>query len=82
MPEQEVNAAIETRCGYCEFPDNISDNPVAYENPEKSINIAGDDGDVKKQEESRKGGKKTERGKRNHIHNTMPHIDKSGLSYT
>ncbi len=40
----------------CEYPDKILNNPVAYEDPEESINIAIDDVIVKRQEDIRKGG--------------------------
>ena len=49
-------------------------NPVPYENPERSTEISIDDVNVKKQEEFRPGGIKSERGKRKYIHNTIAHI--------
>jgi len=51
-------------------------NPVPYEDPQNSVNIAIDDVNVKKQEELRPGGRKTERGKRKYIHNTIAHVSK------
>ncbi|MBW1834819.1 MAG: hypothetical protein JRI62_08705, partial [Deltaproteobacteria bacterium] len=81
MAENEVAVAIETCREYCGFPDDILNNPVAYEDPEESINIAIDDVIVKKQEEIRKGGRKTERGKRKYVHNTVVHVAQSGVSY-
>jgi len=81
MAENEVAVAIETCREYCDFPDDILNNPVAYEDPEESINIAIDDVIVKKQEEIRKGGRKTERGKRKYVHNTVVNVAQSGVSY-
>lgn len=52
-------------------------NPVPYENPENSTEISIDDVNVKKQEEFRPGGIKSERGKRKYIHNTIAHISKA-----
>ena len=51
-------------------------NPVLYENPEKSVNIAIDDVNVKKQEETREIGKRVERHKMKYVHNTVVHIKK------
>ena len=52
-------------------------NPVPYENPERSTEISIDDVNVKKQEEFRPGGIKSERGKRKYLHNTIAHISKA-----
>ena len=54
----------------------ILKNPVPYENPESSTEISIDDVNVKRQEENRPGGIKSERGKRKYIHNTIAHISK------
>ena len=35
MAENEVAVAIETCREYCDFPDDILNNPVAYEDPEE-----------------------------------------------
>lgn len=57
----------------------ILSNPVPYENPENSTQISIDDVNVKKQEEFRPGGIKSERGKRKYIHNTIAHISKNEI---
>ncbi len=56
--------------------DDILNNYVPYEDPERSIKVAIDDVHVKKQEESRPGGRKPERGKRKYIHNTVANVSK------
>ncbi len=73
-----IEAAIEKCCQdkYIDYAPMT--NPVPYENPERSTNIAIDDVNVKKQEEQREGEKKTERGKRKYVHNTIAHVSKKG----
>jgi len=78
ISEEEVAKAIVSCREDCRYPDNLSHNPVAYEAPESTVNIAIDDVGVKKQEENRDGPKKTERGKRKYIHNTICHVWESG----
>lgn len=76
-PAEQVAAAIE-RCRLENHTgDNILANPVPYENPESSVNVAIDDVIVKKQEETRECGKKSDRGKRKYVHNTIAHISKT-----
>ncbi|WP_319576500.1 hypothetical protein [uncultured Desulfobacter sp.] len=57
--------------------EDILNNPVPYEDPGSSTQISIDDVHVKKQEEFRPGGIKSERGKRKYIHNTIAHISKA-----
>jgi hypothetical protein len=73
---EQVAAAIDN-CRQDNTGDSILANPVPYENPESSVNIAIDDVIVKKQEETRKCGKKSDRGKRKYVHNTIAHISKT-----
>ncbi len=55
----------------------MRNNPVIYEISEQSVNIAGDDVTVKKQEENRVIGQvKSERGQRKYVHNTIFHVSK------
>lgn len=61
--------------------EDILKNPVPYEDPKQSTNIAIDDVNVKKQEEARPGGIKPERGKRKYIHNSIAHISKESIGY-
>ena len=78
MPKQLVVKAVEKCCQDQEINvDAVLRNPVPYENPENSTEISIDDVNVKKQEEFRPGGIKSERGKRKYIHNTIAHISKA-----
>lgn len=77
----DVNTAIVDSSYRIELLPDILNNPVPYENPETTVNITVDDVTVKKQEENRNGIRKTERGKRKYIHNTILHVANSGLSY-
>ena len=73
-PAEQVVAAIE-RCRLENHTgDNILANPVPHENPESRVNVAIGDVIVKKQEETRECGKKSDRGKRKYVHNTIAHI--------
>jgi len=69
------------------FSDNyavtdILNNPVYYEDPEKTVNISIDDVNVKKQEETRTGKDNSEERRRKYVHNTVVHIGKGQESYT
>jgi hypothetical protein len=78
IPKVQVMSAIDK----CRQDKDISaeailSNPVPYENPENSTRISIDDVNVKKQEECRPGGIKSERGKRKYVHNTIAHVSKN-----
>jgi Uncharacterised protein family (UPF0236) len=78
LPKQLVLKTVDHCCQDQEINvDAIFSNPVPYENPENSTEISIDDVNVKKQEEFRPGGIKSERGKRKYIHNTIAHISKA-----
>jgi hypothetical protein len=83
QPETLPRKLIETAIEKCRQDNNIGvdilSNPVPYESPWQSTNIAIDDVNVKKQEEIRPGGRKPERGKRKYIHNTIAHVSKEGM---
>ena len=80
IPKQKVMAAIEKCCQDKAIgPEDLLKNRVPYENPECSVQISIDDVNVKRQEEFRPGGIKSERGKRKYIHNTVAHISKIDL---
>lgn len=69
------------------FSDNyavtdILNNPVYYEDPEKTVNISIDDVNVKKQEETRARKDNSEERRRKFVHNTVVHIGKGQESYT
>lgn len=59
--------------------EDIVSNPVPYEEPDSSTNVAIDDVNVKKQEELRPGGRKSERGSRKYVHNTIAYIFKKDI---
>ncbi len=80
IPKQKVMSAIEKCCQDKAIGTvDLLNNPVPYENPECSVQISIDDVNVKRQEEFRPGGIKSERGKRKYIHNTVAHISKIDL---
>jgi hypothetical protein len=57
-------------------------NPVPYEDPEHSVNIAIDDVIVKKQEEIREKQREVGKRKRKYVHNTVVHVRKGDQNYT
>jgi hypothetical protein len=80
IPKVQVMSAIDK----CRQDKDISaeailNNPVPYENPENSTRISIDDVNVKKQEENRPGGIKSEGRKRKYVHNTIAHISKNEI---
>ncbi len=78
LPKQLVLTTVEKCCQDQDINvDSVLRNPVPYENPENSTEISIDDVNVKKQEEFRPGGIKSERGKRKYIHNTIAHVSKA-----
>lgn len=64
--------------------EEILNNPVPIENPEKSVNIAIDDVGVKRQEEKRTIGNRQPDvpSKRKYVYNTVIRIDKGQKHYT
>ena len=56
-------------------------NPVGYEDPEKTTNIAIDDVNVKRQNSSRPGEDSQEK-KKKYAHNTIAHIENGEEKYT
>jgi len=62
--------------------DEVFNNPVCYEDPEKTVDIFIDDVNVKRQEESRQKGGRSEKGKRKYVHNTIAHVSKENRGYT
>ena len=78
ITKEQVMSAIDKCCQDKDISvEAILSNPVPYENPENSTRISIDDVNVKKQEEFRPGGIKSERGKRKYVHNTIAHISKN-----
>jgi hypothetical protein len=82
LVEEIVSNTLKKCQQHCKFPEELFNNPVPYEDPKKTINIAIDDVNVKKQEEHRDKGIKTNERKRKYVHNTVAHISKEDSSYT
>lgn len=81
LPEEQIVKAAE-ECIDGDMRDEVLNNPVCYEDPEKTVDIFIDDVNVKRQEESRQKGGKSEKGKRKYVHNTIAHVSKEDRSYT
>jgi len=81
LAEETIIRAV-AQCIDAAMQDEALNNPVCYEDPQKTVNISIDDVNVKRQEESREKGGKSERGKRKYVHNTIAHVYKQDQSYT
>ena len=81
LPEGQIVKAAE-ECIDSDMRDEVLNNPVCYEHPEKTVDIFIDDVNVKRQEGSRQKGGKSEKGKRKYVHNTIAHVSKEDRSYT
>lgn len=62
--------------------DEVLNSPVCYEDPENTVSVFIDDVNVKRQEESRQKGRRSEEGKRKYVHNTIAHVSKGDGNYT
>lgn len=78
IPPEQIKAAIEKCRQDTTIEYDLFENPVPYENPESTTNVAIDDVVVKKQEEQREGGRKPTQRKRKSVHNTIAHVSKKG----
>ena len=81
IAKEKINKAGE------KFSDNyaasdILNNPVYYEDPERTVNISIDDVNVKKQAEARQKEDTPAERKRKYVHNTVVHVGKGKESYT
>jgi len=83
LPEQIIKAAAE-RLGNQYSVEELLSNPVSFEDPSKSVNVAIDDVSVKRQSEARrKDPKPVEQiNKRKYVHNTVIRIDKDQKRYS
>lgn len=77
--EKIVKAAEECIDG--DIRDEVLNNPVCYEEPEETVDIFIDDVNVKRQEESRQKGGRSEKGNRKYVHNTIAHVSKEDRGY-
>lgn len=84
VPQEEVKAAIEECQLLPEEVAEVKKNPVIYESPNETVNIAIDDVLTKKQKGKRdnkeEGGKESRKSE--YVHNTVVHIQKEKKSYT
>lgn len=81
LPEEKIVEAYERCCSRHDVPEDVLNNPVVYEDPATTVNTAIDDVNVKKQKEDREKGANTEEQKKKYVHNTVAHVEKSGLKY-
>ena len=81
LPEEKIVKAAE-ECIDGDMRDEVVNNPVCYEDPEKTVDIFIDDVNVKRQEESRQKGGRSEKGKPKYVHNTIAHVSKEDRGYT
>ena len=79
LPQPEVDGALSACADGCSFFDGYIENPISYEDPRETVNIAVDDVNIKRQEESRIPGQK--RGEHKRAHNTIAHLSYSGTKY-
>ena len=81
LAEETIIEAVK-QCIDADMQDDVLNNVVSYEDPEKTVNISIDDVNVKRQEDSRQKGGRSEKGKRKYVHNTIAHVCKQDQSYT
>jgi len=81
LPEEKIVEAYKRCCSRHDVPEDVLKNPVVYEDPANTVNTAIDDVDVKKQKEDREQGTSTKEQKNKYVHNTVAHVEKSGLKY-
>jgi len=81
IPDEKIVKAAE-ECIDSDMRDEVLNNLVCYEDPENTVDIFIDDVNVKRQEESRQKGGRSEKGKRKYVHNTIAHVSKEDRSYT
>jgi hypothetical protein len=81
LPEEKIVEAYKRCCTRHDVPEEVLNNPVIYEDPANTVNTAIDDVNVKKQKEDREQRASTEEQKNKYVHNTVAHVEKSGLKY-
>lgn len=80
LPSAQVEQAIQTCAPEPEWVEEMTNNPLAYEDPAQSTQVSLDDVNVKRQKATRKGAQEPEQ-KRKYAHNTIAHIAHAGASY-
>ena len=81
LPQSEVDGALSACAEGCSFFDGYMVNPIGCEDSRETVNIAVDDVNVKRQEESRIPGQKRNEHKRKYAHNTVAHLSYRGTKY-
>jgi len=84
MPRTDVITAIEeynTNHTDEKFHIDISEANQFYEDPASTVNISIDDVGVKEQKETGRSTKRPRKLKRKYVHNTIAHIESSGMEY-
>jgi len=64
-----------------EMKEEISANPICYEEPADTVNVSIDDVNAKRQAGTRPEGGSEEKGKRKYVHNTVAEVSKADQSY-
>jgi len=80
LPPAQVEQAIQTCAPEPEWVEEMTNNPLAYEDPAQSTQVSLDDVNVKRQKATRKGAQQPEQ-KCKYAHNTIAHIAHAGASY-
>jgi hypothetical protein len=81
LPQLKVDGALSACAEGCSFFDGYIENPIGYEDPCETVNIAVDDVNVKRQEENRIPGQRRNEHKRKYAHNTIAHLSYNGKKY-
>lgn len=81
LTEEKIMEAYDRCCARHDVPEDVLKNPVVYEAPATTVNIAIDDVNVKRQKGDREQCASTEKQKKKYVHNTVAHVETSGLKY-
>jgi hypothetical protein len=81
LDQEKIDDALFACTEGCSFSDGYIENPIDYENPGETVNIAVDDVNVKRQEDNRTPGQKRTEHKRKYAHNTIAHLSYDGKKY-
>ena len=80
LPPTQVRPAVQACAPEPEWETEMTNNPVAYEEPTRSTQVSLDDVNVKRQKSSRQESPETEK-KRKYAHNTVAHIAYNRAAY-
>ena len=81
LPQSGIDSALSACAEGCLFSDGYIDNPIGYEDLCEAVNLAIDDVNVKRQEESRVPGQKRNVHRRKYAHNTIARLSHNGKKY-